>query len=140
MQKRDYYEILGAARNASKDEIKDAYRKLAIQLHPDHNKSPEAEERFKEISEAYAILSDDEKRLQYDQFGHEAIEGTYSPEEIFREVDFVEYRQGPSAKTTEGRSSSEWAVIVVIALILAIIGIATIWYVLKMHWYLIIRM
>lgn len=61
--KKDYYEILGVPRNATKEEIKRAYRRLVLQYHPDRNKSPEAEEKFKEISEAYAVLSDDEKRL-----------------------------------------------------------------------------
>jgi len=69
-EKRDYYEILGVQKKASKDEIKDAYRMLAMQYHPDRNKSPEAEEKFKEISEAYAVLSDDQKRQKYDAMGH----------------------------------------------------------------------
>lgn len=86
--KKDYYEILGVPRNATKDEIKAAYRKLALQYHPDRNKSPDAEEKFKEISEAYAVLSDDEKRAQYDQFGHAGIGGRYSAEDIFRGADF----------------------------------------------------
>jgi molecular chaperone DnaJ len=88
MQKRDYYEVLGVSRNASKDEIKNAYRKLALQYHPDRNKAPESEEKFKEISEAYAVLSDDEKRQQYDQFGHSGIDSRYTPEDIFRGVNF----------------------------------------------------
>ncbi|MEM3737586.1 MAG: molecular chaperone DnaJ [Candidatus Bathyarchaeia archaeon] len=88
MSKRDYYEILGVPRNASLDEIKAAYRKLALQYHPDRNKSPEAEEKFKEISEAYAVLSDEEKRRQYDSFGHEGIHGRYTTEDIFRGADF----------------------------------------------------
>ena len=88
MQKRDYYEILGVSRNASKDEIKNTYRKLALQYHPDRNKAPDAEEKFKEISEAYAVLSDDEKRLQYDKFGHSGIDSRYTQEDIFRGVDF----------------------------------------------------
>src|SRR3989304_6236319 len=87
-EKRDYYEVLGLERKASKDEIKDVYRKLAMQFHPDRNKSPEAEEKFKEISEAYAVLSDDEKRSQYDQFGMAGIEGRYTWEDIFRGADF----------------------------------------------------
>lgn len=86
--KRDYYEVLGVSRNAAKDEIKNAYRKLALQYHPDRNKAPDAEEKFKEISEAYAVLSDDEKRKQYDMFGHAGIGAKYSPEDIFRGVDF----------------------------------------------------
>ena len=59
--RRDYYEVLGVQKNASKDEIKNAYRRLALQYHPDRNKEPSAEEKFKELSEAYAVLSDDEK-------------------------------------------------------------------------------
>ena len=70
MSKRDYYEVLGLSKGASKDEIKKAYRKLARQYHPDVNNEPGADEKFKEISEAYEVLSDDEKKAHYDQFGH----------------------------------------------------------------------
>ena len=87
-EKRDYYEVLGVSRNASKDEIKDAYRKLAMQYHPDRNKAPDAEEKFKEISEAYAVLSDDEKRQQYDTLGHPGFDQRYTSEDIFRGADF----------------------------------------------------
>ncbi len=83
-EKRDYYEVLGVKREASKDEIKDAYRKLALQYHPDRNKAPDAEEKFKEISEAYAVLSDDQKRQQYDTMGHEQFDQRYTTEDIFR--------------------------------------------------------
>jgi molecular chaperone DnaJ len=69
-QKRDYYETLGVQKNASVDEIKKAYRKLAREYHPDVNKTPGAEEKFKELSEAYSVISDQNKRAQYDQFGH----------------------------------------------------------------------
>ncbi len=86
--KRDYYEILGVDKNASQDEIKSAYRKLAMQYHPDRNKSPDAEEKFKELSEAYAVLSDADKRQQYDRFGHAGIDMRYTQEDIFRGVDF----------------------------------------------------
>lgn len=86
--KRDYYEVLGIAKTSSKDEIKDTYRKLALQYHPDRNKSPEAEEKFKEISEAYAVLSDDEKRRQYDNLGHAGFDQRYTTEDIFRGADF----------------------------------------------------
>lgn len=87
-EKRDYYEVLGAQRNASKDEIKDAYRKLAMQFHPDRNKDVGAEEKFKEISEAYAVLSDDQKRQTYDQLGHAGFDQRYRQEDIFRGADF----------------------------------------------------
>lgn len=86
--KRDYYEVLGVPKNASKDQIKDAYRTLAMQYHPDRNKSPEAEEKFKEISEAYAVLSDDQKRSQYDTMGRADFGQQYSQEDIFRGADF----------------------------------------------------
>lgn len=72
---KDYYEILGVPRNATQEEIKKAYRKLALEWHPDRNKSPEAEERFKEINKAYEVLSDPEKRKIYDMYGPSAFEG-----------------------------------------------------------------
>ncbi|MDG6973477.1 MAG: molecular chaperone DnaJ [Nitrososphaerota archaeon] len=94
MAAKDYYEVLGVQKGASKDEIKDAYRKLALQFHPDRNKSHEAEARFKEISEAYAVLSDAEKRRQYDSFGREGVYQRYSQEDIFRGADFGEFFRG----------------------------------------------
>jgi molecular chaperone DnaJ len=72
--KRDYYDVLGISKNASKDDIKAAYRKLAKQYHPDLNKAPDAEKKFKEVQEAYDILFDDQKRATYDQFGHAAFD------------------------------------------------------------------
>ncbi len=77
MPKRDFYEILGVSKDASKDDIKKAYRKLAMQYHPDRNPGNKpAEEKFKEAAEAYEILSDDQKRQQYNQFGHEGMQNT----------------------------------------------------------------
>ena len=76
MAKKDYYEVLGVSKNASDDEIKKAYRKLAVKYHPDKNPgSKEAEEKFKEISEAHEVLSDKQKRARYDQFGHAGVGG-----------------------------------------------------------------
>jgi len=86
--KRDYYEILGVGRDASPEEIKKAYRKLALKYHPDKNDSEEAEEKFKEISEAYAVLSDEEKRRLYDTYGHQGVDSRYSQEDIFSGVNF----------------------------------------------------
>ena len=76
MAKRDYYEILGVARNASDEDIKKAYRKLAIKYHPDKNPDDkQAEEKFKEAAEAYEVLSNAEKRQRYDQYGHAGVGG-----------------------------------------------------------------
>lgn len=75
MSKRDYYEVLGVDKSASKEDIKKAYRKLAKQYHPDVSKEEDAETKFKEVREAYEILSDQQKRAQYDQFGHSANQG-----------------------------------------------------------------
>ena len=82
--KRDYYEVLGISKDAQINEIKAQYRKLALKFHPDRNKSSEAAEHFKEISEAYAVLSDTKKRQLYDQHGHAGVDGRYSTEDIFR--------------------------------------------------------
>src|SRR5512140_1239967 len=73
MANRDFYEVLGVGRNASDDEIKGAFRRLARQYHPDVNKEPDAEEKFKEINEAYGVLSDSDKRARYDRFGKEGL-------------------------------------------------------------------
>lgn len=74
--RRDYYEVLGVARGSDAPEIKTSYRRLARQYHPDINKNPDAEERFKEINEAYEILSNDQKRAAYDRFGHAGVQGS----------------------------------------------------------------
>lgn len=76
MTKRDYYEVLGISKNADTNDIKKAYRKIALESHPDRNKSPDAEERFKEASEAYEVLSDSNKRQIYDNYGHSGLEGS----------------------------------------------------------------
>lgn len=76
--KRDYYDILGVSKNASKEEIRKAYRKLALQWHPDRNKSSNANDKFKEINEAYEVLSDAKKKETYDQFGHAAFDPRYA--------------------------------------------------------------
>jgi molecular chaperone DnaJ len=75
--KRDYYEVLGVPRDASNDEIKKAYRQLAFKHHPDHNRNDGAEERFKEINEAYEVLSDGNRRSAYDRFGHSGADGAF---------------------------------------------------------------
>src|SRR2546430_1452460 len=76
--KRDYYDVLGLGRSATEDEIRKAYRRLALQHHPDRNKEADAAEKFKEVKEAYEILSDGEKRAMYDRFGHAASERGFS--------------------------------------------------------------
>ena len=88
MTKQDYYEILGINKDASKSEIKKAYRKLALKYHPDKNPDKSAEEKFKDISEAYAVLYDDDKRKLYDMYGHAGIDQQFSQEDIFRGADF----------------------------------------------------
>jgi molecular chaperone DnaJ len=82
--KRDYYEVLGVSKTSSIDEVKNQYRKLALKFHPDRNKSSEAPEHFKEISEAYAVLSDPKKKQVYDQHGHAGVDGRYTTDDIFQ--------------------------------------------------------
>jgi curved DNA-binding protein len=85
----DYYSILGVSKSASDEDIKKAYRKLAMKYHPDHTKGDKgAEEKFKKVSEAYAVLSDKEKRKEYDTFGSEGFRQRFSQEDIFRGFDF----------------------------------------------------
>jgi len=84
---RDYYEVLGVARDADAKAIKDAFRTLALKSHPDRNKAADAEERFKEIAEAYAVLSDPKKRADYDARGFAGVAG-FTPEDLFAGIDF----------------------------------------------------
>lgn len=89
MAGKDYYKILGVSKGSSADEIKKAYRKLAMKYHPDKNKGDKAaEDKFKDVSEAYAVLSDPEKKKQYDMFGADGFNRKFSQEDIFREADF----------------------------------------------------
>lgn len=101
MAERDYYEILGLKKGAAPDEIKKAFRKLAVKYHPDKNAGDKkAEDRFKEINEAYAVLSDPQKKSQYDQFGSAGFHQRYSQEDIFRNFNandiFREFNLGGS--------------------------------------------
>ena len=106
MSKEDYYETLGVNKSSSDDEIKQAYRKMAMKYHPDRNKDDKkAEKKFKKVNEAYYILKDKEKKAQYDQFGHQAFEnggagfkdfnfggGGFGPSLFFRLGDFLPER------------------------------------------------
>ncbi len=95
--KRDYYEILGIKKNATNTDVKKAYREMALRYHPDRvpvEKKKEAEESFKEISEAYAVLSDPQKRALYDQHGHAGIDQKYAYEDIYRGTDFNDVFEG----------------------------------------------
>ena len=90
MAKRDYYEILGVEKSATKEDFKKAYRKLAMQYHPDRNPdNKEAEEKFKEAAEAYEILSDDEKKARYDRFGHEGVRGSGFGSQGFSDINDI---------------------------------------------------
>lgn len=91
--KRDYYDVLGVDKSASEKEIKKAYRKLAREYHPDVSDDPKATEKFKEISEAYAVLSDADKKQRYDRYGHAGMDG-FSQEDIFRNANFEDIFQG----------------------------------------------
>ena len=92
-EKRDYYEVLGVEKGADKKDIKKAYRKLAMKYHPDVSEDPEASDKFKELSEAYGVLSDEEKRGAYDQYGHAGMNG-FSQEDIFNNINFEDIFRG----------------------------------------------
>jgi molecular chaperone DnaJ len=93
-QKRDYYEVLGIDRNATQEQIKQAYRQLPMKYHPDRNSAPDATERFKEIAEAYAVLCDPTKRDQYDATGHAGVSERWSTEDLFRDFEFGDFFGG----------------------------------------------
>ena len=110
----DYYKTLGVGKNASDSEIKKAYRKLAMKFHPDHTKGDKAaEDKFKQISEAYAVLSDTEKRKQYDTFGSAGFKQKYSQEDIFRGFDFgdmlKEFKFGSNIFGGKGKKGSSFS-------------------------------
>lgn len=96
---RDYYDILGVSKQASAEEIKKAYRRLALAYHPDRNKAPDAEAKFKEVNQAYEVLSDSKKRQTYDQFGHAAFEGGAAPGGFGGFGGFQTGRTGPFTYT-----------------------------------------
>ena len=98
--KKEYYTILGIDKNSSKDTIKKAYRLLALKYHPDKSRNKKTEEKFKAIAEAYAVLSDDEKRKLYDLHGYSGIEKKYSYEEIFDTADFSDLFQDIDSKSS----------------------------------------
>lgn len=96
-EKRDYYEVLGVPKGASKEEVKKAYRRLAKKCHPDKmppERKKEAEEKFKELSEAYGVLSDGQKREVYDRYGHEGVGSKFTQEDIFSNINFDEIFRG----------------------------------------------
>lgn len=92
--KRDYYEVLGVDRTATRDQIKQAYRQLALKCHPDRNKAPDATEKFREIAEAYAVLSDDAKRREYDSYGHAGVSERWTTEDLVRDFHFGDFFGG----------------------------------------------
>jgi len=101
---KDYYSLLGVARGAPEEDIKKAFRKKALEYHPDRNKgNSKAEEKFKEVNEAYAVLSDKKKRSQYDRFGNEGFHKRFSREDIFRDFDFDEVFSGFGSQSGFGR-------------------------------------
>ncbi len=111
MAGKDYYRILGVDKSASPDQIKKAYRKLALKYHPDHNEGDKsAEAKFKDLNEAYAVLKDPEKRRQYDMFGAEGFQNRFSKEDIFRDFDlgsiFKEFGFGRSNRGQGGFGSA----------------------------------
>jgi hypothetical protein len=135
--RKDYYEILGVSRNASIAEIKDAFRELALRYHPDRVKSRDGQEKFKEVSEAYSVLSNYEKREQYDQFERSDIDSTYSPEEIYRAVNVenvsrdhkVDIKYVVDSKASKPHRL-KWAAAIALVASIMIVAFGAMWYVL----------
>ncbi len=120
MQRHDFYDVLGVAKTASRETIKEAYRRLAIRYHPDRNKSPDAEEKFKEVSQAYLVLSDGEKRTLYDALGPDKYD---DPKEVFqyyveREVSAREMkREYEASKSVEQTGIIESMLVILFGLL-----------------------
>ena len=121
MAKQDYYELLGVSRDASDGEIKKAFRGLARELHPDVSQAPDAEARFRDVAEAYEVLSDEDRRARYDRYGHEGVAGQGFHTDRFMDMGFLNdllgslfgggfaLRAGPRpAPTRRPRSTSIW--------------------------------
>ena len=130
MQNEDYYEILGVSRNASKIKIRDAYRRLAHYYHPDRNKSSEAEERFKRTSEAYAVLSDDEERQEYDDVIRQEIDNQFCYSETDSGYMSEDFLQGSPSASKSAKLLFPRAVVIVLCISI-ITTFTTIWYVLS---------
>jgi molecular chaperone DnaJ len=92
--KRDYYDILGVDRSATRDQLKQAYRQLALKYHPDRNRDVDATAKFREIAEAYAVLSDDAKRREYDATGHAGVSERWTAEDLMRDFQFGDFFGG----------------------------------------------
>ncbi len=120
MQRHDLYDVLGVARTASRETIKEAYRRLAVRYHPDRNKSPDAEEKFQEVSQAYLVLSDAEKRTLYDALGPDKYD---DPREVFqyyveREVSAREIkREYEASKSIEQTGIIESMIVILFGLL-----------------------
>ena len=113
--KRDYYEILGVSKDASESDLKNAFRRLARKYHPDRSQEPDADSKFKEAQEAYAVLSDSQKRAQYDRFGHDGPQGfggfggsggfNINIEDLFGGDFFSSFFGGGGSSRSSGRSN-----------------------------------
>ena len=112
----DYYETLGVDRSANDEQIRRAFRRKAMEFHPDRNKTPGAEDKFKEINEAYQVLSDQEKRSRYDRFGHAGVNGNgdrpfdgFDPFGGFGDIFDTFFGGGATARPTRPRAGEDIA-------------------------------